>query len=119
MTGQVQELTKESFWESVGTGTVLVDIWGPDCAPCMALRPHVEALAAQRPDVTVAALEAPKARRLCIELRVMGMPAFLMFRDGVEVGRLGGGPIDPARVRSFLEEHAGAPAQPEPREEVG
>jgi thioredoxin-like negative regulator of GroEL len=119
MTGQVQELTKESFWESIGTGTVLVDVWGPDCAPCVALRPHVEALAALRPDVTVAALEAPKARRVCIELRLMGLPAFLIFRDGVEVGRLAGGPIDAARIRSFLEEHAGAPAEPGAREGVG
>lgn len=119
MTGQVRELTKDDFWESVGNGMVLVDVWGPDCAPCMALRPHVEALAAQRQDVTVAALEAPKARRLCIELRVMGLPAFLMFRDGVEIGRLAGGPIDAARVRSFLEEHAGVPVEPGAREEVG
>ena len=88
--GKVQEATKENFRELVADGLVLVDVWGPDCVPCMALMPHVQALADARPELDVVKVEAPKARRLCMELRVMGLPAFLLFHDGHEVARMGG-----------------------------
>jgi thioredoxin 1 len=84
----VTEATREDFFELVSDGFVLVDVWGPSCQRCLALRPHVEGLAADRQDVRVIALEAPKARRLCMDLRLMGLPAFLLFRDGEEVGRI-------------------------------
>jgi thioredoxin-like negative regulator of GroEL len=90
MAGTVTEATKENFRDLVATGTVLVDVWGPDCQPCLALLPHVEQLAAERSDLAVVKLEAPKARRLCMELRLMGLPAFVLFHDGQEVSRLAG-----------------------------
>jgi thioredoxin 1 len=89
--GSIREVTKEDFREAVSRGWVLVDVWGPACQPCLAMMPAVEALAADRGDsLSVVKLEAPKARRLCIELRLMGLPAFLLFHDGQEVGRLSG-----------------------------
>src|SRR5579862_6567646 len=88
-TSTVVEATRESFRDLVASGTVLVDVWGPDCQPCLALNPHVQALAERLANqMQVVKLEAPKARRLCMELSIMGMPAFLLFRDGEEVARL-------------------------------
>ena len=100
----VVEATRDDFRDLVADGMVLVDVWGPSCAVCMALMPHVEALAAERDDLRVVKLEAPKARRLCIELRLMGLPAFLLFRDGEEVARLAESDLDPARLRAWLDE---------------
>lgn len=101
--GAVVEATKETFDELVGTGDVLVDVWGPECRPCFALMPHVEKLAEEREDLTVVKLEAPKARRLCMSLRVMGLPAFLLYRDGEELGRLSGGDITPGSLVAWLD----------------
>ena len=100
----VVEATREDFRDLVAGGTVLVDVWGPSCAVCLALMPHVEALAAERDDLRVVKLEAPKARRLCIELRLMGLPAFLLFRDGQEVARLAEPDLEPARLVAWLDE---------------
>lgn len=100
----VTEATKENFRELVGEGTVLVDVWGPDCKPCVALEPHVEQIAEERPELRVVKLEAPKARRLCMEMRIMGMPAFLLFRDGDEVARLSDPQLSPAKLREWVEE---------------
>jgi thiol-disulfide isomerase/thioredoxin len=100
----VAEATREDFRDLVAEGLVLVDVWGPSCAICLALMPHVEALADQRDDLRVVKLEAPKARRLCIELRVMGLPAFLLFRDGEEVARLAEPDLEPARLKAWLDE---------------
>jgi thioredoxin 1 len=102
--GAVVEATKETFRDLVSDGPVLVDVWGPECRPCFALMPHVERFAAERPGLTVVKLEAPKARRLCMELRVMGLPAFLVFHNGEEAGRLSGADITPTALESWLDE---------------
>ncbi|MGH9285117.1 MAG: thioredoxin family protein [Acidimicrobiales bacterium] len=100
----VAEATKDDFRELVAEGQVLVDVWGPDCAPCIALRPLVERLAAERAgDLRVIALEAPQARRLCMELRLLGLPAFLLFRDGTEVGRHAGAGVTATSLTEWLD----------------
>lgn len=99
------EATKDDFWDLVAEGTVLVDVWGPDCRPCLALTPHVEALATKYAgDLRVIKLEAPKARRLCMQLSIMGMPAFLLFRDGKEIARLADPALTPLRLNQWVDE---------------
>ena len=111
MAGAVVEATRETFRDLVAEGTSLVDVWGTDCQPCMALMPFIERLADERSDqLKVVKLEAPKARRLCIELRVMGLPAFLLFKDGQEVGRINGADLNAAKVQNWLDETLSAAA---------
>ena len=106
MSDAVTEATKETFRDLVAEGQVLVDVWGPDCQPCLALMPHVEKLAADSAGaLRVVKLEAPKARRLCMELRVMGLPAFLLFRDGTEVARINGPQVSAERLSQWLEDN--------------
>lgn len=105
------EATRESFRELIASGTHLVDVWGPDCAPCIALRPHVERIVEER-GLSLVLLEAPKARRLCIEMKVMGMPAFLLFSNGEEVSRLSGQGLTPEKIEQWLDrERAGIGAR--------
>jgi thioredoxin-like negative regulator of GroEL len=101
---ELAEATKETFRDLVAQGRVVVDVWGPQCAPCIALMPAVEALARARPDVTFVKLDSSHARRLCIELRVMGLPAFLLFQDGREVARIAGQDLNAARLTQWLDE---------------
>ena len=107
--GSILEATKENYRDLVSQGSVLVDVWGPECRPCFALMPHVERLAGERPDLTLVKLEAPKARRLCMELKVMGLPAFLLYRDGEEAGRLSGADITPEKLEAWLDETLSRP----------
>ncbi|MGH9124559.1 MAG: thioredoxin family protein [Acidimicrobiales bacterium] len=104
-TATVVEATRENFRDLVAGGTVLVDVWGPDCQPCLALNPHVKALAERcEGQMQVVKLEAPKARRLCMELSVMGMPSFLLFKDGEEVARLSDPALTPLRLNEWVDE---------------
>lgn len=96
------EATAESFRDLVADGTVLVDVWGPRCRECLALRPHVERIAADR-NLRLVMLEAPKARQVCVELRVMTMPTFLLFIDGQEAARVAGQDLTPAGVEEWLD----------------
>lgn len=114
--GEVAAATKETFRDLISDGLVLVDVWGPDCRPCLALMPEVERLAGERPELGVVKLEAPTARRLCMELRVMGLPAFILFRDGDEVSRINGADITPSKLEAWLDENT--PASVEARAEA-
>ena len=105
MPGTLPEATKDNFRELVSEGTTLVDMWGPDCTTCLALMPDVERIAEEKQNVKVVTLEAPKARRLCMELKVMGLPAFLLFRDGEEVSRLAGPTLSAPALEEWLDEN--------------
>ena len=104
MAGLLAEATKDNFRDVVAQGQVVVDVWGPQCAPCIALMPDVEALAQSRPGVKFVKLDSSQARRLCIELRVMGLPAFLLFQDGREVARHAGQTVTAASLTQWLDD---------------
>lgn len=70
---------------------VLVDFWGPQCVPCLALMPKVEALGERYGEkLKITKVDASKNRRLCLNLKVLGLPTFLFYRGGKEVDRLTG-----------------------------
>jgi thioredoxin 1 len=73
---------------------VLVDFWGPQCAPCLALMPHVEGLTEKYgAKLKISKIDASKNRRLCLNLKVFGLPTFLFYKNGKEVDRLTGGDL--------------------------
>jgi thioredoxin 1 len=87
------EVNSDSFEREVlhSSMPVLVDFWGPQCGPCLALIPKIEILTEQyRDKVKITKVEAPKNRRLCLNLKVMSLPTFLFFKNGNEVDRLTG-----------------------------
>jgi thioredoxin 1 len=87
------EINSDSFEEDVlhSSQPVLVDFWGPQCGPCLALMPKVEALTERYGEkVKITKVEAPKNRRLCLTLKVLSLPTFLFFKNGKEVNRLSG-----------------------------
>ncbi len=72
-------------------GLVLVDFWGPKCVPCLALMPAVESLEKQYTGkMKVAKVNATGNRLLCAKLRVLNLPTYLFYKDGVEIKRLTG-----------------------------
>jgi len=87
------ELNRDNFETVVlqSKEPVMVDFWGPQCRPCLALMPIVERLEKEYADkITVAKVNAVQNRMLCAKLRVMGLPTYLFYRNGIEVNRLTG-----------------------------
>ena len=87
------EVNTENFEQEVvkSSQPVVVDFWGPQCVPCLALMPQVEVLSEKyQGQVKMTKVEAPRSRRLCLNLRVMGLPTFLFYKNGKEVNRLTG-----------------------------
>jgi len=58
---------------------------------CLKAMPQVEALGTTYAGkVKMTKVEAPKNRRLCMELKVLSLPTYLFYKDGNEMDRLSG-----------------------------
>ena len=69
----------------------MVDFWGPQCRPCLALMPAVDRLEKEYAGkIKVAKVNATENRMLCAKLRVLGLPTYLFYKDGTEINRLNG-----------------------------
>jgi len=98
------DVTADTFETLATTGHVLLDVWGPQCAPCIAMMPAVEDLATRyRGRVRILKLEGPEHRALCRSLRVAGLPTYITMRDGGEVERLTGGGITVTDLETAIE----------------
>jgi len=106
------DATVDTFADLSGVGDVIVDIWGPQCQPCLALMPAVEALETTYGDrVRFLKVNAPDNRKVCRDLRVAGLPAYLTMRDGVEVERLTSNGTTPEQIeQAIIRLLDGAPA---------
>jgi thioredoxin 1 len=103
----MQSVGRDSYTDDVigasHTQPVLVDFWGPRCGPCLAMMPWVETLADEVSDrVKIVKLNSAENRRLCVELRVLGLPTFILYRDGQEVARLTGDGCTPSSIAALL-----------------
>lgn len=82
---------------------VLVDVWGPRCGPCLKMMPAVERLAEEHAaSLRTVKLDSSQYRRLCVDLGVMGLPTFLLYRDGREVQRVSGDQCTPASIKLMI-----------------
>ena len=101
----MREVDKETFETEVVNSElpVVVDFWGPQCVPCLALMPGVETLAGTYEGrVKVAKVEAQKNRRLCLSLKVLALPTFLFYKEGREISRLSGDNISLPMIEDKL-----------------
>lgn len=85
------DATPETFEELTREGSVLVDFWGPSCQPCLAMMPTIANLEERSGgNVKVVKVKAPDNRQVCRDLRVFGLPTYILMRDGEELERLSG-----------------------------
>lgn len=99
------EVSSETFKQEVleSDKPVVVDFWGPRCAPCLALMPQVEKLEDACADkVKFVKVDASKNRRLCLELKVLGLPTYLFYKNGEGMGRLSGGEIRIQDIEEYV-----------------
>ena len=81
----------ETFADLTSEGSVFVDFWGPSCQPCLAMMPAIAKLEEEAAGaVRVVKVSAPENRQICRDLRVFGLPTYLLMRDGEELERLSG-----------------------------
>ncbi len=97
---------KENFEAEVLQCSVpcVVDLWGPQCGPCLALMPDVEKLAAEyEGKAKFCKLNVAENRRLVISLRVMAVPTILFYKGGECLARLTGDAVSIESIRAETE----------------
>ena len=85
------EATVDTFGALTKAGAVLVDFWGPRCQPCLAMMPTIAKLEEEAGGaVRVVKVNSAENRDICRELRVFGLPTYVLMRNGEELERLSG-----------------------------
>lgn len=70
---------------------VLVDFWGPNCAPCKAIEPHVATLATEKTgQLKVVKMNIHENMRTAMNFKILSMPTFIVLKAGREVARQNG-----------------------------
>ena len=82
---------------------VLVDFWGPQCKPCLALMPLIDELEKEcTGKLKVAKVNAGENRMLCAKLRVLGLPTYILYKGGTDIKRLTGYNITEKDLRDAI-----------------
>ena len=104
----VVEVNKDNYETEVLQSElpVMVDFWGPQCSPCLALMPAVGQFERDYAGkIKVVKLNAAAGNRmLCAKLKVLGLPTFLFYKNGAEVKRLTGEQLNKQEIEEAIKQ---------------
>ena len=67
---------------------VLVDFFATWCGPCQMMEPIIEEIAKEARDFEVLKIDIDQAPELAAKYNVMGVPTFIVFKNGKEMDRI-------------------------------
>lgn len=85
----VLTVTGDSFEKEVINSSVpvLADFYADWCGPCKMLRPSLDAIAEERTDVKVVAINIDDEPDLADEFDISSIPCVILFKNGAEADR--------------------------------
>ncbi|PDV99468.1 thioredoxin [Candidatus Chloroploca asiatica] len=70
---------------------VVVDFWAPWCGPCRVIGPILDKLAGEYEGrLTIAKVNTDEEVQNASKLGIQGIPTLVIFKDGLEIGRMVG-----------------------------
>ncbi|HLC86343.1 MAG TPA: thioredoxin [Candidatus Nanoarchaeia archaeon] len=86
------EINDDNFEKEVlkSNKPVAIDFWAEWCSPCKTMSPIFEELSKELKEAKFAKLNVDENQELASSFGVMGIPTFLVFNKGKEVGRFVG-----------------------------
>ncbi|OGQ10154.1 MAG: thioredoxin [Deltaproteobacteria bacterium RBG_16_71_12] len=109
MAQNITEVTDANFESTVLTADkpVLVDFWATWCAPCLAIAPHVEAIANEQ----VAKLKVGKVNiddnpGVAGKFGVRSIPTLILFKGGKPVDQIVGA-VPKRKLEEMIAKHTG------------
>lgn len=97
----------DTFENLIHSGTpVLFDFHAAWCGPCKAMMPLLDELEAEFDTrVRIVRIDVDEALDLAVRLKVMGVPTFMLYKNGQELWRQPGA-LSRAELRQVLESAA-------------
>jgi thioredoxin 1 len=90
MTGKVIDVTGTDVATVIAqqSGLILFDLWSPTCAPCRALAPILDDLAADfAGEVQICKLNVEADEAMAKPFAARALPTLALYRDGAEIDR--------------------------------
>lgn len=97
-------ITSDNFEEEIENykGVVMIDVFLPTCSHCQTMGPIVSEIAEEYPDYKIGKIDASQESSLATRFEVSGVPAFIFFKNGIEVDRAVGSMSKEDLVKKLL-----------------
>ncbi len=87
---KIVTLGNKNFKLALKKEVLLVDFWAPWCGPCKMIAPTLNEIAETEEDIIIGKVNVDNNQDLAKKYKVRNIPTMLIFKNGVEVGRIVG-----------------------------
>lgn len=101
---EIKYLDAETFSPTLENAeAAVVDFYADWCGPCKAMLPIYEACAAEYDKIAFCKVNVDENKQLALKNRVLGIPCFMLFKNGKMVKRIDGA-VDETAFKEALNE---------------
>lgn len=83
----IAKTSKDKLMDQIKSGKYMLFFSADWCPDCNFIKPQMPAIESEYADYTFIAIDRDENLDLAVELNVFGIPSFIAFEDGQEIGR--------------------------------